>query len=72
MRNYHPVNVICPFTNVTETVYFFPVEKNGKFYMQFNGCNNNWRNCEECNTCCQAAFTKLPSEPFPGPQFYTA
>ena len=57
-----PVKMHCPISNIEENVYFHPVQIDGKWYIDinsFNGCNNNWHNCRECEACKTAAYAKV-------------
>lgn len=55
----YPVKIHCPIRNVEETVYFHPVDIDGKWYVNinsFNGCDIGWCDCEECAQCKDAAY----------------
>ena len=60
-----PVKMYCPFSNIHENVYFLPVQSGGKWFIDidsFNGCNNNWHKCRECEDCKKKAYTKVFSQ----------
>lgn len=57
-----PVKMYCPISNIEEDVFFHPVQIDGKWYISidsFNGCDNSWHACKECETCKTAAYAKL-------------
>lgn len=57
-----PVKMYCPISNIEENVYFHPVQIDGKWYVDinsFNGCNNGWHSCQECEACKTKAYTKV-------------
>lgn len=64
--NYYPIKMYCPFSSKKdkiEIVYFYPVEKSGKICVNiesFNGCDNWWHSCPECENCKVNAFSKIP------------
>lgn len=58
----YPVNIHCPFSNIEEKVYFHPVQIDGKWYVDknsFNGCDNLWHSCPECENCKVKAWNKI-------------
>ena len=57
----YPVKVHCPFFHKEETVFFYPVEHQGNWYVRFNGCDNLWHDCAECKECQEIAYKKLTS-----------
>ena len=65
-----PIKVQCPLTYMEETVYFIPIQKDGKWYVAFNGCNNNYGSSNKCEACGKLAAEKIPANPFAGPQIY--
>ena len=60
-----PVKMYCPFRYIEDTVYFHPVQLNGEWYIDinsFNGCENNWHSCAECENCKTSAYAKIMSQ----------
>ena len=55
----YAVKVHCPISRIEEYVFFYPVERDGKHYVSFNGCDRNWHSCEECELCRKIAYNKL-------------
>lgn len=58
----YPVKMYCPISRREENVYFHPVQIDGEWYVDpnsFNGCDNNWHLCEECENCKAAAWKKI-------------
>lgn len=55
----YAVEINCPFSDRKEEVYFFEVPLGEEFRLQFNGCDNSWHKCEECEVCRQKAYDKL-------------
>ena len=47
--------VHCPFTNRQEYVYLYGLDKP----IFFNGCDNSYHNCAECNEICKAKAIQL-------------
>ena len=58
-NNDYPVKVFCPITGSETTVFLHP-KPNGKTYTlninSFNGCNDNFHKCQECENCKLSAF----------------
>lgn len=57
-----PVKVYCSIRMVEETVFFQPVERDGKLYIsadRFNGCDIGFCACEECEQCKHKAYDSL-------------
>ena len=58
----YPVKVHCPLSRKEEDVYFHPVHIDGKWYVDensFNGCDNSWHSCPECERCKSKAWQKI-------------
>lgn len=56
-----PVKIHCPIYNTEDTV-FFPEQIDGEWYINidsFNGCENNWHGCKECDNCKAKAYAKI-------------
>lgn len=58
-NNPYAIKIHCPISHAEEYVYFYPVERDGEWYVSFNGCDRNWHLCEECEICRKAAYNKL-------------
>ena len=57
-----PVKKHCPFSNIEEDVFFYPVQIDGQWYIdknRFNGCDHNWHSCQECEDCKEKAYAKV-------------
>lgn len=54
--------VDCPLSNQPEYVYIRSTQWNEIFLAAFNGCDNNWHSCEECEVCRKAAQAQFNSE----------
>lgn len=57
-----PVKVHCPISNTDDYVFFYPIEVDGKWYIDinsFNGCDHGWHSCNECETCKTKAYQKV-------------
>ena len=59
MKDDYPVRIRCPITGI-ETTVFFILKPNGETYTlnidNFNGCNDNFHGCPECDACKLSAF----------------
>lgn len=55
----YSVPMHCPLSHVKENVYFYEVNIDGTMYLRFNGCNNSWHDCEECESCRKRAYEKM-------------
>ena len=58
-RDFYPIDIYCPISNETETVFFYPVQHDGKQYVNFNGCDHNYSKCKECEVCHKEAYKLL-------------
>lgn len=58
----YAVKIYCPISNIEEYVFFYPVQKEGEWYVSFNGCDHSWHACEECENCRKKAYNKLVSQ----------
>lgn len=57
-----PVKMYCPFSNIEENVFFYPIQVDGEWYVDinsFNGCDNSWHCCQECENCKTKAYDKI-------------
>lgn len=57
----YAVEINCPISNRSETVFFYEVPVLDEIRLQFNGCDNNWHKCEECQACQKKAYSILES-----------
>lgn len=55
----YAVKIYCPISEIEEYVFFYPVERDGEWYVSFNGCDHNWHSCDECEACRKKAYNKL-------------
>lgn len=51
--------VTCLFTNAKEYVFVRTVKSIDVRLAEFNGCNNSYHQCKECDEVCQAKARKL-------------
>lgn len=54
-----PVEIICGINHKPEIVYFHPIEIDKKLYVSidsFNGCEDGYHGCQQCDDCKQKAF----------------
>lgn len=51
--------VNCPFSNRPEFVYVYVLESGDIHMAAFNGCDNNYHACPECDELCKAKAQKL-------------
>lgn len=55
----YPVRIYCPLIDAEATVYFHPKQVGEKYALRidsFNGCNDLFHGCPECDACQKAAF----------------
>ena len=58
-ENDYPVKIYCPLINAETIVYFHPKPNGEKYTLHidsFNGCNDNFHGCPECDACKLSAF----------------
>lgn len=51
--------VHCPFSNRPEDVFVRTVDSADVRLAEFNGCNNGYHKCKECDEICYAKVQKL-------------
>ena len=53
--------MFCPIRNIEEEVFFYEVNINGKWYLEFKGCDHQFHACDECENCRKEAYQKVIS-----------
>ena len=51
--------IYCPKRDVEDVVFFYEVNINGTWYLEFKGCEHDWNKCPECEQCKKEAYPKI-------------
>lgn len=53
------VRVACKLWKRSEYVFFHEVQIKGEYFLAFDGCDNDFHPCEECDRCRETAYKAL-------------
>ncbi len=56
----YTIKMFCPVIDAVEEVHFYERCIDGKWYLEFFGCDHNWHKGNvQCEACHKAAYQKI-------------